>query len=146
MIHRRFGGMLEFDRNPPLEGTPEQQHAIRSLVTELGPYGSPFRQTLHKIDVAINRKGRHYVPVSFVDFTSTGLLGFCFPTVLQLHYEIDPGWVGGIFLHELGHLVGWHALERTDTSEGWAEGFRLWAQDGQPTVHPVWERINSWGG
>jgi hypothetical protein len=144
MIHRRFARMLEFDRNgPPLSGTPELQAAIRDTIKRHAVYGSPFDQTLYRLDQAVNRNGRNFIPVGFADMAPLGLLGFCWPTYLQLHEGIHPDWIEPIFLHELGHLFGWHALDTTDTSEGWATGFQQWISQGQNEDSPVWERINA---
>ena len=140
MIHRRFAGMLEFDRNgPPLSGTAAQQAAIRDSIRRHAPYGSPLHQALHKLDVAVNLKGRHFIPVGFADMASIGLLGFCWPLYLQLHEGLDPDWIEPVFLHELGHLVGWHVT--SDSSEGWATGFQQWITQGQDTDSPVWQKI-----
>ena len=140
MKGRRFARCFEFDRNPDLEGDSGQRLAIRNLLANVAPHGSRLDDVLFKVDRAVNRKGRHYIPISFVDFTALGLLGFTFPTVMQLHYQLDPEWIGGIFLHELGHVVGWHGLATVDTSERWADQFHRWVENGQPD-DDVWERM-----
>lgn len=141
---RRFARVLEFDRNgPPLSGTKAQQQAIRDAVDRHAPYGSPLDKTLFKLDVAVNLKGRRFVPVGFADLEPMGLLGFCFPTYIQLHQGLHPDWIERTFLHELGHLVGWHVLTPSDRTEAWAIGFQQWISQGQDHDSPIWKRLET---
>lgn len=133
IIHRRFAGMLEFDRNgPPLEGTPEQQAAIRASVERYAPHDSPLRRGLHVLDQAVNREGKNFIPVSFVDLASENKLGFCFPTVMLLHEGLHPEWIERTFWHEVGHLIGWKTPAWSHRSEDAANYFQEWAMGGQP--------------
>lgn len=141
---RRFARVLEFDRNgPPLSGTKAQQDAIRDAVRRHAVYGSPLDRVLFALDRAVNLKGRRYVPVGFADLEPMGILGFCWPTYLQLHEGLHPDWIERTFLHELGHLVGWHVLDPPDRSEGWATGFQQWINAGQETDSPIWKRLDA---
>lgn len=142
--HARFGRMLEFDRNgPPLNGTDEQQRAIRDLIARHAPYGTPLDQTLYRLDVAVNENGRNYIPVSFVDFAVAGKwwLGFTTPTMIQLAQTLDPEHIAGTFFHELGHLVGWYLPAWPGRSEDAAHAFADWVADGQDTDSDVWRAI-----
>jgi hypothetical protein len=141
ITHRRFAGMLEFDRNgPPWEGTPEQQTAIRGSVSRHAIYGSRLRRALHALDQAVNREGKHFIPVSFVDLASENKLGFCFPTIILLHEGLLPSHIEQTFWHELGHLFGWKTPAWSHRSEDAANYFGEWATGGQPDGD-VWDRL-----
>ena len=145
MIHRRFGGWLEFDRNgPPLSGTKEQQAAVRAAVNDHRLYGNRFWQTMHAIDIEVNLLGRSFIPVGFYPLHEADLLGFCWPNYIQLGELLVPDEVGDVFLHEVGHMVAWKlrawSNKSHEGSEDRANEFRDWVTSGQPDG-PVWDRI-----
>ena len=142
--YRRFARCFEFDRNgPPLEGSPEQQAAIRASLARYAPFDSPLDQTLFKVDVAVNLKGRRFTPISFVDFTNENWLGFTGPSNIQLHDGLHADSLEPIFFHELGHLIGWHTPAWAGRFCDPAWEFADWVVTGQDQNSPVWQRIET---
>lgn len=143
-VPRRFARVFEFDRNgPPAEGTPEQQAAVRSVFEKYLEPGNRLDKILYAVDVARNKKGWKFLPVSFVPLE--GLNGFAYPSRILLDEDLTVDFmIQRIFLHELGHIVGWNVLYPKDSSEAWAEEFRYWVQggdNGNMLDGPTWDRL-----
>lgn len=139
-LPRRFARVFEFDREPERAGTREQQDVVRNYIEDMAGLYPRFDAVLHAVDVVRNLKGRHYVPIAFVELEG-GVLGFATPSSILLKEDLMPGYITSWLLpHELGHTVGWNVLSPKDGSEMWAEEFRRWLTAGTPDG-PTWDKL-----
>ena len=136
-ITRRFGRVLEFDRNgPPWSGTKEQQSAIREWVKTYASYGSRLDQVLYALDRDINLVSQSFIPITFIDGGSMAV-----PAHIYLSQQLSATAAAAVFPHELGHIVGWRLFNPGVRSEAWAAEFAQWTGNGQGDG-AVWDQLS----
>lgn len=139
-LPRRFARVFEFSRDEDRVGTTEQQAAVRSALSLRQALYPKFDQVLFALDKARNRKGRHFVPIQFVEL-NTGVIGFGTPSTISFTTWIHPSFLTGwLMFHELGHVVGWNLLTPKNGSEQWANDFQQWVAGGC-SEGPVWDQL-----
>lgn len=140
---KRFAECFEFDRAGDLRaGKLEHRMAIRTELERELKFNGPLHQVIRAMDRIINRRGYHYVNITFGE----GFNAFANPTAIYLNYTHDTSLIVVYFWHELGHVVGMNVFNPQDRTEGWAEEFRIWVANGAPEEwagqpHPTWTRL-----
>lgn len=135
MVSHRFAECFQFDPHHP--GTPIQEEAVRESLSP--EFGSNYHRLLQRLDREVNRTGRHYLTVGFVeDMQQPGLAS---PAGFNLSAAMGRTGCMEVARHELGHIVDFRLLTVEDRTwfmgemgrdswpgawEAWAEAFRQW--------------------
>lgn len=142
----RIAYLYEFDRRGgDYAGTPEQQEWVRQAFERVLVFNNP----LDRVARRLARLVKYQFPLTHtpITFESNIPFGRASRNHIWLNRDLDgPELVEAVLWHEIGHQVGLNFFNPIDNTEGWAEEFRTWAQNGCPPVveglpHATWWRL-----